>query len=119
MLDGPPRSSAESVYFNGKIWILGGHSTGGQNLNDVWSSSDGINWTQVTANAPWSARLEHTSIVFNNKIWVIGGMDDNSGLLNDVWSSSDGIKLDTSYCKCTMVSTLVSYFCVSSIIKCG
>ena len=82
------RSEHTSVVFNNKMWVIGGHS-GGSCRNDVWSSSDGKNWTQETANASWSGRCNHTSTVFNNKIWVIGGAD-NSGRLNDVWSSSDG-----------------------------
>jgi hypothetical protein len=61
------------------MWVLGGFVAG-----DVWSSSDGAQWTQTTALAPWiaaySARWGHTSAVFNNKIWVMGG-----NLNNDVW----------------------------------
>jgi dihydrofolate reductase len=58
--------------------------------NDVWYSTDGVTWTQATANAGWSARYNHTSVVFDNKMWVIGGYDA-SGRRNDVWYSTDGI----------------------------
>jgi hypothetical protein len=78
-----------SVVFNDKIWVIGGWDNSGLK-NDVWYSSDGINWTLATATAPWSERAWHTTVVFDNKIWVIGGWD-NSGLKNDVWYSSDGI----------------------------
>ena len=77
-----------SVVFNNKMWVLGGRDES-SNKNDVWSSSDGINWTQATANAPWTARQEYTSVVFNNKMWVLGGYDGS--YKNDVWSSSDGV----------------------------
>jgi len=80
------------VVFKDKLWILGGSLSSGRRdqtptefLNDVWSSDDGINWTQVTANAPWSAREANTSMVFDNKIWIIGGANNR-----DVWSSADG-----------------------------
>jgi len=78
------------VVFKDKLWILGGALSSGRPnetptefLNDVWSSSDGVNWTPVTVNAPWSAKDGHTSLVFDNKIWIIGGK-------RDVWSSTDG-----------------------------
>ena len=54
--------------------------------NDVWYSSDGINWYQATPNANFSKRQSHSSVVFNNKIWVIGG-GDNTSFYNDVWYS--------------------------------
>ena len=46
----------------------------------------GAAWTEVTANAGWTARQGHSSIVFKNKIWVLGGCCSR----NDVWSSLDG-----------------------------
>ncbi|MEM5853852.1 MAG: DUF2341 domain-containing protein, partial [Candidatus Aenigmatarchaeota archaeon] len=81
------RYAHTSVVFNNKIWVIGGYD--GSYKNDVWYSSDGINWTQATSNAGWSARYSHSSVVFNNKIWVIGGYDGS--YKNDVWYSSDGI----------------------------
>lgn len=78
------------VVFKDKLWILGGASSSGRPnqtptefLSDVWSSADGVNWTLVAANAPWSAKDGHTSLVFDDKIWIIGGK-------RDVWSSTDG-----------------------------
>ena len=89
------RSYTASVVFNNKMWVLGGRIGTNDNssdfTNDVWSSSDGINWTQATANAPWTARYGHTSVVFNNKMWVLGGFDTSRSRTSDVWSSSDGI----------------------------
>ena len=82
-----------SVVFNGKIWVIGGSGNGF--YNDVWSSADGSNWTQVDAAADWKARYDHTSVVFppdgaGKKIWVMGGYDVDFNKLNDVWSSPDG-----------------------------
>jgi hypothetical protein len=83
------------VVFNDKIWILGGDRIPVNNyLNDVWFSSDGTDWTQATANSPWSARGGHSSVAFQDKLWVLGGcmlapVPDN--VLNDVWCSTDGI----------------------------
>ncbi|KAK3584188.1 hypothetical protein CHS0354_035269 [Potamilus streckersoni] len=67
-------------------------------LKDVWKSTDGKNWTEVTADGPvFTGRSGHSVTVFNDgsgdALWVIGG-DDDSNLFdgrNDVWKSKDGI----------------------------
>ncbi len=45
----------------------------------------------MAANAPWAARIGHTSVVDTaGRIYVIGGGADNGGILyNDVWRSAD------------------------------
>ena len=88
------RSAHTSVVFDNQIWVIGGEYWQGVKSdyqNDVWCSSDGINWTQATAAAPWSARSSQTSVVFDGKIWVMGGVGSNQSLTNDVWYSSDEI----------------------------
>mgnify|MGYP006317690177 CR=1 FL=1 len=84
------RSGHTSLVFDNKMWVIGG-DVFGVVKNDVWSSIDGINWTQVSQNTPWQARSEHASVIFNNKIWVSAGNDYNTPFLNTVWSSLDGI----------------------------
>jgi len=76
-----------SLVYDNKMWVMGGYN--GVFLNDVWSSSNGINWTQATAAAGWSGRQGHTSLVYDNKMWVMGGY--NGVFLNDVWYSNDGV----------------------------
>jgi hypothetical protein len=80
------------VVFNNRMWILGGSISSGRRdqtptrfLNDVWSSADGVNWEQVTANAPWSPRECGITLVLDNKIWIVGARGKN-----DIWSSADG-----------------------------
>jgi len=70
------------------LWVIGG-SDSKNFFNDVWHSSDGVNWSLVTAAAPFTARSRAGAVVFNNKMWVIGGTSQ-SGFLNDIWCSSDG-----------------------------
>ena len=86
------RDGHTSVVFNGKIWVMGGRDADFNDLNDVWSSTDGETWTQVDAAAEWKARSGHTSVVFDSKIWIMGGKrgSDSVTLYNDVWSSTDG-----------------------------
>ena len=95
------RFSHTSVVFDGKIWVLGGIvAPSGQieSANDVWFSSDGITWTEVTTDTVWSPRANHASAVFDNKMWVLGGAGAASFVsniiyeeaTNDVWTSVNG-----------------------------
>ncbi len=88
-----PRAQIEgSCIFNNKIWIFGGGTYNGvkKYYNDVWNSSDGINWTLINNEAPWEKRQYHEVIVYDNLMWVIGGWDGFSNR-NDVWYSQDGV----------------------------
>ena len=96
----PERSYHTVVVFDDKMWVLGGSKYWPwppTSYNDVWSSSDGINWTRKTANAGWSPRSRHTSVVFNDKMWVLGGQRESISNVpspiynNEVWSSSNGV----------------------------
>ena len=91
------RRNHSSIVFENKIWVLGGYDI--INViqtdiffNDVWSSDNGISWTQAKPNnnAGWSRREHHSSVVFDNKIWVLGGWN-RINIFGDVWSSSNGI----------------------------
>ena len=83
------------MVYKGKLWLLGGwydSSTAG--LRDVWSSADGVSWTQAASVAPWRHGDLPTTLVFNGKMWFMGGwyggrLPDASAS-DEVWSSSDG-----------------------------
>lgn len=78
-----------NVSFNNQLWAMSGYSGGPK--NDVWNSSDGINWTQATAAAPWAARYGFSAYSYAGKLWVAGGYSPSGGgFKNDVWSSTDG-----------------------------
>mgnify|MGYP006277701261 CR=1 FL=1 len=81
----PPRFEHCSVSFRNKMWVIGGYN--GSFNNDVWSSSNGANWTKAS-DAGFDGRVSATSVVFDNKIWIIGGIDGSAR--NDVWCSNDG-----------------------------
>jgi outer membrane protein assembly factor BamB len=91
------REGHTSVVFDDKMWVLGGWLGGwghAGDKNDVWYSTDGVNWTQATASAAWSEREGHTSVVFDNRMWVIGGgyhWYSDYCYLHDVWYSTDGV----------------------------
>jgi leucine-zipper-like transcriptional regulator 1 len=90
------REGHAAVVFDDKMWILGGSyqidDTNYFNFNDVWSSEDGVNWTEVRANDTnsdnwgvtiWNPGEGHSALAFNDKLWVIQ--------YEEVWSSSDGV----------------------------
>jgi hypothetical protein len=93
-----PRDGAQAAVFNGRLWVIGGWddyvSAGGTETrtNDVWSTADGVNWTQHAPSGPiFSPRVGHRAIVFNNKLWIVGGYTSTNIVVNDVWSTLDGV----------------------------
>lgn len=52
----------------------------------------GVNWTEATASANWTARYSYRAIVFDGKMWVMGGNNGDPSYTNynDVWYSTDG-----------------------------
>lgn len=89
-----------SLVFADRMWMMGGwyngrlegHSASSQ----VWSSTNGSEWKQVTEAAGWSPRIAAAAVVFNDRMWILGGTEnyyfgDEASLKNDVWSSADGI----------------------------
>ena len=87
-----PRTGLQVVEFQGDLWLMGGIYASSVNdfKNDVWQSTDGITWTQVISNAPWSPRTVHDGVAYDGKLWVMGGYSHGVNLA-DVWSSPDGI----------------------------
>jgi len=82
------RTDHTTTIFNNKLWVIGGNIST-ISTNDVWNSSDGIIWTNITTNAGFLGRSGHTTTVFDDKLWVIGGTAGTDK--NDVWFSTDGI----------------------------
>ncbi len=77
-----------------KMFIVGGIDSAGNCLNDVWSSSDGKQWTQETSQAFQTGRAAFGTAVYDNMVWTIAGLingDEQKGTpTNEVWYSSNG-----------------------------
>lgn len=90
------REGFDATVFNNNLWIAGGNGNGGNCLNDVWSSPDGVNWTEAVTNAAWSARQWASLVTFDNgegagpQLWLVGGDTCSNNAFADVWSSPDG-----------------------------
>ena len=92
-----PRLAGAVVAFKGAMWLLGGTENyyfGDDTSlkNDVWRSTDGQHWEQVTADAGWEPRAYHQAVVLNDRIYVFGGGNyvPEYRARNDVWASEDG-----------------------------
>lgn len=88
-----------NLTFGGKMWIMGGWFNGrlpGHSAShQVWASSDGTKWEQVTAAAAWTPRLAAGVVEHVGRMWMLGGTENyyfgtEASLKNDVWSSADG-----------------------------
>lgn len=98
-----PRAYHQAVVLNGKMYVLGGgnYVPTYQAKNDVWSSSDGVNWTCETESAPWAARLWFSAAIYRGRMWVLGGWSKEQDNFGDVWHSADGKnwqRLETKTC---------------------
>lgn len=87
-----PRAYHQAVVLNDRMYIFGGgnYVPEYQSMNDVWSTSDGINWTCETEAAPWASRLWFSSAVYRNRLWVLGGWSKENENFDDVWHSANG-----------------------------
>ena len=66
--------------------------------HDVWNTEDGVNWTQLEMEEPFTPQrgMIGGSTIFKGRIWLLGGgtyeTAGHPGHIrnNDVWSSPDG-----------------------------
>ena len=111
----PPRAYFQAEVKDEEIYIFGGQNflvipnpdttfppfIGVSDFfDDVWKSSDGIQWTELTDSAGWQGRAGLSSVVFNDDIYIMGGsFNDDPAIIggppvrvyfNDVWKSGDG-----------------------------
>lgn len=96
-----------SGVYAGKLWTAGGQDLIGDPdaqvyHNDVWSTEDGVSWTQVAADAPASATrwggcgVLDGLVEYKGRMWLVGcarAREDAQGhtLINEVWSTTDGL----------------------------
>ncbi|MEM6925920.1 MAG: fibronectin type III domain-containing protein [Myxococcota bacterium] len=87
------RENFGAEVFAGRIWVVAGTACCGGTYDDVWSSPDGITWTEEVANAPFGSRGQVSTAVHDGQLWLVGGRSgaSPSGAFDDVWSSEDGV----------------------------
>jgi len=94
----PVRQYHDVAAFDGRLWVLAGYGADEydtravpvgdmlaryKNRNDVWHSTDGRNWAELT-NTPWAPRHASGVCVHNNALWVVSGNNFDA----DVWRLS-------------------------------
>ena len=80
----PARSGHTLNVINDKLWMIGGTFEGITLYGDIWSSSDGLNWTLESETPPFGEVFHHTVTLFNGQWHLING--------SSVWVSSDGLE---------------------------
>lgn len=90
---------------HGAAWVVHNHRLfviGGDLLDDVWSSADGIDWRAEAIHAPFGGRYTPNAVSLDGKLLVYAGQTWNEGAwctpggsrceprgFSDVWQSSD------------------------------
>lgn len=72
--------------------IPGGGSETVAEYNDVWSTTDGLNWTRILYKAPWLPRTHFSVFSTPEYIYITdGSVGQQAVMSNEVWRSRDGI----------------------------
>jgi hypothetical protein len=88
------RNPTRIIVFKDRLWLIGGGVIDGEKTNnpnagkEVWSSADGINWTEVKVNSPGG--LGGSPVVFDERIWLVGANRGDGNFDNAVLVSDDG-----------------------------
>src|SRR5262249_22550052 len=88
-----PRACHAAVVHDGKIWVFGGgnYVPKYQACNDVWCSSNGVQWERVTPHAPWHPRIWFSVVAYRDRMWLLGGWSNHPAQnWGDVRYSRDG-----------------------------
>jgi len=75
---------------DGKMWLISGSDNlinQMTELPDIWSSTDGANWTRVSNNAGFTAVAFGQAVSHQGKLWLLGGGGGfgSNFTTNDVW----------------------------------
>lgn len=102
-----PRALQMSGVFQGKLWMAGGQDLLSDPAsyvfhNDVWSTEDGVHWTEVAADGPasetrWAGCGLVTGLIeLEGEMWLVGCAQYRENAVgttmsNEVWSTADGV----------------------------
>jgi hypothetical protein len=93
------RRGHAAVLFEDKILIAGGfavdEATGERSYcDDVWTYSTDKDWEQLTADAGWIPRMNHSLIAVDDTLYLFGGFYDGRYYCDDMYKSTDGSTWD-------------------------
>ena len=86
-----PRQYHDVGVWDEKLWVMEGcfheaahrsmdEATGSWNRNDVWYSSDGVDWSELP-DTPWAPRHAASVFVYSDALWMVAG----NNMFPDVW----------------------------------
>lgn len=90
----PLRTMHMMASINGNMFNFGGQQIEyvNENLNQIWRSTNGLDWTQLP-DAPWKPRgmMLNSCVDNQDTLWLLGGgrLNDRR-CYNDVWKTGDG-----------------------------
>jgi hypothetical protein len=93
------RIYSRSEVLNNKIYIIAGNYMNSKcgyfsPVNDVISSTNGVDWITVTGNAKFLPRYGHSTCVFNNLTYLFGGYAIDTGFKRfqqDIWDNPNRV----------------------------
>ena len=75
----------------GYVTIIGGLSSAGEVMNDVWSTGNGLYWARLTNTTFIFPPLQGANVIeYNNEFWIVNGKDKDSWYNPGIYSSKDG-----------------------------
>lgn len=93
----PARCAAAGTVFNNRIWLMGGanndpYDADATYYNDIWTTSDGVNWVQILGNSDGSStqftrRVLFAAAALADSLYISGGELSTYYLNNEVWST--------------------------------
>jgi len=100
------RDGAGALVFKDRMWLLGGWNPNDKKHfpricnNEVWSSTDGVDWALIKPNSflddrfdstrDWQGRHTAGYAVYKDRMWIVGGDVNQGHYQYDVWNSEDG-----------------------------
>lgn len=88
------RNPGNIVLFKDKLWLIGGGVIDGEknhnpnSNNEIWTSADGVNWTEIKPNT--TRKINGSPVVFDGKLWMAGANRGN-GFESGMLYSTDGV----------------------------
>ncbi|MDR1610613.1 MAG: DUF6242 domain-containing protein [Candidatus Symbiothrix sp.] len=74
----------------GYLTVIGGISSGGEVLNNVWSTKNGYYWAKLTSTAYVFPPLRGANaIYYNDEYWILNGRQTDDTYNSEVYSSKD------------------------------
>jgi len=88
----PRITSHTATVYNDKVWVIGGRISDSAMNNDIYFSSDMLNWNKYEIDDSSSllpifeGRANHQTLNYNNALWVFGGIKKTTGITGEIWS---------------------------------